>query len=78
MCHGSRSEKAALSSKKNHISFHENLSRTKAVLIAKNSPVHACLIRKDIFSEGIGTAVVSRKMPDGRLGAGVYLLDVFA
>ena len=69
--------KAVLSFKNRDFSFGEKLSRKKAIIIAKNSPVKECLIRKDIFSEGIGTAIVSREMPNSRLGVGVFLLDVW-
>jgi len=69
--------KAVISSKKKDFSFGERISLKKAILVAKNSPIEGCLIRKNIFSEGIGTAIVSRKMPNFRLGIGVFLLDVW-
>jgi len=69
--------KAVISSKKRDFSFGEGISLRKAILVAKNSPIEGCLIRKNIFSEGIGTAIVSRKMPNSRLGIGVFLLDVW-
>jgi len=69
--------KAVISSKKKDFSFGEGISLRKAILVAKNSPIEGCLIRKNIFSEGIGTAIVSRKMPNSRLGIGVFLLDVW-
>ncbi len=69
--------KAVISSKKRDFSFGERISLKKAIIIAKNSPIEGCLIRKNIFSEGIGTAIVSRKMPNFRLGIGVFLLDVW-
>lgn len=69
--------KAILSSKKKNISFGEKISRKKAIIIAKTSPIIDCLIRKDIFTGGIGTAIVSREMSNNRLGIGVFLLDVW-
>ena len=69
--------KAVLSSKNKKVLFSDIISHTKAIRIAKKSPVKRCFIRKDIFSEGIGTAIVSRQMPNGHLGVGVYLLDVW-
>lgn len=69
--------KAAISSKKKDFSFGKKISPKKAIIVAKNSPIEDCLIRKDIFSEGIGTAIVSRKMPNSLLGIGVFLLDVW-
>lgn len=69
--------KMVVSGKKKKLSFGEKLSQAKAIMIAKDSPITDTLIRKDIFSEGIGTAILARKMPSGRIGAGVYLLDVW-
>jgi hypothetical protein len=69
--------KAVLSSKNKKVSFSDRISRSKAIIIARNSPINRCFVRKNIFSEGIGTAIVSREMPNGHLGVGVYLLDVW-
>lgn len=69
--------KAVVSAKKEKASLENMLSGAKAVIVAKNSPVEECLVRSDIFSDGIGTAIISRRMPNGSLGVGVYLLDVF-
>ena len=69
--------KAVLSSKNKKVSFSDRISRSKAIIIARNSPINRCFVRKSIFSEGIGTAIVSREMPNGHLGVGVYLLDVW-
>jgi hypothetical protein len=41
------------------------------------SPIHECLV-PDILSErGLGNLVFSRAMPDGRIAAGMFLLDIF-
>ena len=69
--------KAALLNQKKNVSFSEKLSQTKALFVAKKSPITESLIRKDIFSAGVGTAIIARKMPNGSIGAGVYLLDVW-
>ncbi len=69
--------KAVLSSKNKKVSFNDRISRSKAIIIARSSPINRCFVRKNIFSEGIGTAIVSREMPNGHLGVGVYLLDVW-
>jgi hypothetical protein len=69
--------KAVLSSKNKKVSFSDRISRSKAIIVARNSPVYRCFFREDIFSEGIGTAIISRQMPNGHLGVGVYLLDVW-
>ena len=72
-----KKRKKAISSKKMNVSFGEQLSRKKALIVAQNSPVHNCFIGKDIFTEGIGTAIISREMPNNYLGIGVFLLDVW-
>ena len=69
--------KAVLSSKNKKVSFSDRISRSKAIIIARNSSINRCFVRKNIFSEGIGTAIVSREMPNGHLVVGVYLLDVW-
>lgn len=69
--------KAVVSAKRKKDSLGKMLSGAKAVIVAKNSPVEECLVRADIFSDGIGTAIVSRRMSNGSFGVGVYLLDVF-
>jgi hypothetical protein len=69
--------KQALSNQKKKVSASDRLSHAKAIIIAKSSPITECRIRKDIFSSGIGTAIIARKMPNGYIGAGVYLLDVW-
>jgi hypothetical protein len=69
--------KQSLSNRKKKSSFSDRVSRTKALIVAKSSPIVDCRIRKDIFSSGIGTAIIARKMPNGYIGVGVYLLDVW-
>ena len=70
--------KAVVSAKKKKASLEKMLSGVKAVAVAKNSPVEECIVRADLFPDGIGTAVVSRRMPNGfprrgRLPAGCVL-----
>jgi hypothetical protein len=52
-------------------------SQTKSIVVARNSPIEECLIGKEIFSKGIGTAIIARKMPQDHIGASVFLLDVW-
>jgi hypothetical protein len=44
---------------------------------AASAPIHECLVPESLFDIGIGNAIVSRKMPNGFIGAAVFLLDVF-
>jgi hypothetical protein len=70
--------KTALSAKKKETSFLPKFnSQPKAIVVAKNSPVEECLIGEEIFSKGIGTSIIARKMPADHIGAGVFLLDVW-
>lgn len=44
--------------------------------LAANFPVHECLVPVGLFELGIGNVMVSRKLPDGDLELGAFLLDV--
>ena len=46
--------KAVVSAKKKTTSLEKMWSGVKAIAVAKNSPVEECLVRTDIFSDGIG------------------------
>lgn len=39
--------------------------------------VHECLMAENIFEVGLGSVWISRKLPNGKLSVGVFLLDVF-
>ena len=52
-------------------------SEAGLVAKARTSPIERCIMREDIIGKGIGTAVIARRMPDGSLGVGVYLLDTW-
>lgn len=41
------------------------------------TPVHECLVAENIFEVGLGSVWISRKLPNGKLSVGVFLLDVF-
>jgi hypothetical protein len=47
------------------------------VAAAANSPVREALVPAKLFEVGIGNLVFSRSLPDGRIGLGGFLLDVF-
>ena len=42
-----------------------------------SAPIHECLIPDSLFDIGIGNVIVSRKMPNGFIGAAFFLVDVF-
>lgn len=43
----------------------------------KAAPVHECLVLKDLFETGIGNLFLSRRMPDGEIAMGSFLIDVY-
>ena len=42
-----------------------------------NCPIHECLVPEGLFEQGIGNVVFSRRLPDGRIALGMFMLDVF-
>jgi hypothetical protein len=44
---------------------------------AAASPIHECLVPAGLFDLGIGSVIVGRRMPNGEIGFGVFLIDVF-
>jgi hypothetical protein len=54
-------------------------SATKDQLLwaASVSPIHECLVPKEIFDKGIGDVIISRRMPDTSISASVFLVDTF-
>ena len=53
-----------------------NKSASRVVALAA-APVHECLMAESMFEAGIGSVWVSRKLANGKLSVGVFLLDVF-
>lgn len=45
--------------------------------VAVNSPIYECLVPENLFEKGLGNIIISRKMPNGFIGAGIFLLDVY-
>ncbi len=43
----------------------------------KAAPIHECLVSRDLFEVGMGPVFLSRKMPDGEIALGSFLLDVY-
>jgi hypothetical protein len=40
-------------------------------------PIHECLIPSGLFETGIGSAIVSRRTPDGDIAVSAFVVDVF-
>lgn len=51
-------------------------SDSRAVALAA-APVHECLMAESMFETGLGSVWISRKLPNGKLSVGVFLLDIF-
>ncbi len=45
--------------------------------VIEKAPIHECFVPDELFSNGIGTVIISRKMPNGKIGAGFFMLDTF-
>jgi hypothetical protein len=40
-------------------------------------PLHECVVQTNLFELGLGEVFVTRRLPDGKLGVSVFLVDVF-
>ncbi|GAB4254084.1 MULTISPECIES: hypothetical protein [Deferrisoma] len=45
--------------------------------VPADAPVHECLVPEELFEQGLGNVVVARRLPDGHIAAGVFLVDVY-
>lgn len=43
----------------------------------EHSPIHAVYVGESVFELGIGHTIIARKLPDGQIAAGVFLVDVY-
>jgi hypothetical protein len=53
-----------------------SMSEKRQMQLAAASPVHECLVPLELFEQGIGHVIVSRRLSNGDLAASVFLLDV--
>ena len=51
--------------------------RGRQALPAAGAPIHECLVPAGLFDIGIGNVIVSRRMPNGFIGAAFFLVDVY-
>ncbi len=54
----------------------ETPSGTKAANYA-GSPVHECLVPKKLFDNGVGSVMLTRKIPNGDIAVSAFVVDVF-
>lgn len=79
----------ALSDKKRQKKQEQKKQKRKAKLTKKGSslgpesemyahyPIHECLIQEDIFEQGLGSLLLSRRTNQGLIAASLFLIDVF-
>lgn len=81
--HGARKQKKLAKQKAKRNARHAELARreskdpTVRLAGADLWPIVATLVPDNIWDEGIGQAVIARRLPDGRLAVGVFLIDIF-
>jgi hypothetical protein len=49
----------------------------RQIIEAARSPIKACVIAEQIFSDGIGWLVLARRLPSGSVAASFFLVDVW-
>ena len=69
--------KAVLATKKPVGSADGVVPHGRHAMPAASAPIHECLVADSLFDIGIGNVIVSRKMPNGFIGAAFFLVDVF-
>ncbi len=78
-----RQKKLALKEKKRKEKrkLRERVGSTWAVAnqiaIAARSPTHECLVPKTLSEQGLGTLILSRKLPENQIAASFFLLDIY-
>ena len=49
----------------------------RSITAAINAPIHECWISTDIFEQGMGHAVISKRLPDGQIAFSSFLVDAY-
>lgn len=69
--------KAVLATKKYVGQGESFVARVGQTLPAAAAPIHECLMPERLFDLGLGSVIVSRRMPNGFMSTAVFLVDVF-
>jgi hypothetical protein len=69
--------KKALAARKPTSSGGGGYAAERLMAMVAASPIHECLMPAGLFDLGMGCVIISRKMPTGGIGFGVFLIDVF-
>jgi hypothetical protein len=81
--HGAREQKRQAKQKAKRDEKRRQLARQTSpnpvirLQAADRWPITACLVPDSVWTEGIGSAVIARRAPDGQLACAVFLLDVY-
>jgi hypothetical protein len=81
--HGTREQKrhakqkAKRRDKRRQLARRESSDPTVRLSTAERWPVRAAFVPDNLWTMGIGHFVIARRMPDGRLACGLFLVDVF-
>jgi hypothetical protein len=55
----------------------ETFGKGDLVTFAAGMPLYQCLIPGVLYDQGIGNIVISRRMPNGDIAAGFFLVDIY-
>lgn len=72
-----KTEKKNAKRKRVRKSFTNTLHLIASAAHFANSPVHECLIARNLFEIGIGTVVIAKRAEDGMIAVSSFVLDVF-
>jgi hypothetical protein len=51
--------------------------KERLIAFAADKPIHECLIPRVLYEQGMGNVVISRRMPNGDIAAGFFLVDIY-
>ena len=81
--HGMRQQKKLAKQKAKRTEKRTQLARQTSVnpmirlANCQHWPIEAALVAENLFNAGIGSVVLARRMPDGNLAVGIFLVDVY-
>lgn len=70
-------KKTVLAARKEHTIINLMNDPMTAALAASAALVHECYVPAQLFETGMGSVIISKLLPDGRIAVAVYLLDTF-
>ena len=55
----------------------EKLAAAREKALIAVSPIYACRVQSNLYTEGIAQAILARELPDHRLATAIYLIDAY-